>query len=167
MTHIAENNAGRDNEQLRGAEDESRAFLLTEYQRLCAEVSLYLQEAFQCATYAILGSAVFWSWFVVGDGPKKVQWAVSLPAILCVVAGLKWLAIMRSLGKLSEYLQQVEGRFNLGGLGWELCLRGKKDKTTYRDIGMLHAAVFVLLIVLNIIFAATWVLSQGIQVAKP
>lgn len=166
MEPIAQDNDGRDKQQEKGQEEQSRTFLLAEYQRLCAEVALYLQEGFQCVTYAILGSAIFWSWFVAGEKLKSVQWSVSLPAILSVVAGLKWLAIMRSLGKLSEYLQRVEMRFNLGGLGWELHLRGRKDKTIYRDIGMLHVAVFVLLIALNIIFAATWLLGPGIQGVK-
>jgi len=138
-----------------GAPDGSaKEFLSSEYTRICSEIELYIKEAFQCGTYAIIGSAMFWSWVATHPSVSNSLVLRFIPAGFTILCFLKWWALMNTLGMMGGYLKKVEASFRLNGLGWEHHLRpngGGKSKSFV--IGHSHSWGFVILIALNLVLA--------------
>lgn len=140
-------------------------FLLAEFTALKAEISALMANQRHLMEYALLISAIAWSWFF-SDRLRghPIKGAVLLPGILTSLLGLLSLSYTFQVKHIGSYIAKVEEHLKLpqlpnGGLGWETYLASEK---IWNLSGVPPVMVWLVVIVGNFILA--WYVWDKIDV---
>jgi hypothetical protein len=128
-----------------GTNAASGEFLLKEYDALMRKLDLFAQEQFTLARWAVIFTAIFWSYLAVKQ-PGWLGLAYWTPAIVVVLLGMRTLSLLLAVKKVQKYLLSIESYMELpAGLGWEK-LKPRQKTAAIRTLCWLY---WVLLLVIN------------------
>jgi len=94
-------------------------FAIKEYESLRQEGQATVAETRLVERYAVVGSAGFWTWLLSQNHwlaiMEKAKW---VPLALCVLAGLRCLALLAALVKIADYTRLVESYWGTKDAFW-------------------------------------------------
>jgi len=99
--------------------DNTRAFLLAEHALLRGEIGNLVRQLVQNEATALIASGAIWSWLATHDWKPASIPVLFIPAALSILFWLRWRTLERGISRIAAYLQRVETRLNLQGMGWE------------------------------------------------
>jgi len=96
-------------------------FLLAEFHALRAEIDSLLAFGYELPRYALLLSAVVWSWLLTRKRTEYLPQAAGLIApLLTLLLALMGVCVGIKVNRIGNYLKNVESQLSLPpGLGWE------------------------------------------------
>ncbi len=132
-----------------------RQFILNEYNSLREEILVHINALHNLPQYALLASAIIWTWLYTNKDKIKLPTNIGLTApILVILLGFWAYAINLQLGRIGHYILLLESKLKLPlHLGWETYFQNIGWEAKYEVASdILWAAI----IITNIIVYIYW-----------
>lgn len=130
---------------------EAAALLNLMYESLRKEIEQKLRSLDLLAIYAVIGTALTWSWMVTHRSELASSRAmIWLPLVTALLFAWKVRALKATINRASSHLGAIEQQFGLtAALGWELSCKAGRDARFPDSLARWDALFWIIICLIN------------------